>query len=155
METITQYIAAIDPKWQESYQKLLDLLKEQLPAGFELVFQYGMPTFVVPLSTFSEGYLKRANEPLPFISLAAQKRYLALYHMGLVQDKELLRWFQEAYRQQAPAKLNMGKSCIRFTNPNKIPYELLAALFGKITPEQWTAQYQAAIRKKAEQNQTP
>lgn len=149
MNTIEEYLQEIDPKWQESYMRLLALLEQKIPTGFELTWQYDMPTFVVPLTVFPEGYLGRKDEGLPFISLAVQKRHLSLYHMGLMGNKELLAWFQEEYQKQVPTKLNMGKSCIRFTNPKTIPYELLGELATKITMEEWISQYQqfAAKRK--------
>ena len=98
--------------------------------------QYGMPTFVVPLSVFPEGYLNRGDEPLPFISLGATKRQVALYHMGLMGNEAVRSWFQEAYQEQVSTKLNMGKSCLRFTNPKRIPYELIGELVTKITLEE-------------------
>lgn len=149
MNTIEEYLQEIDPKWQESYMRLLTLLEQKITTGFELTWQYDMPTFVVPLTVFPEGYLGRKDEGLPFISLAVQKRHLSLYHMGLMGNKELLAWFQEEYQKQMPTKLNMGKSCIRFTNPKTIPYELLGELATKITMEEWISQYQqfAAKRK--------
>lgn len=150
MNNIEEYMQEIDPKWQESYKRLLTLLKQKIPTGFELVWQYDMPTFIVPLTEFSEGYLGRKDEGLPFISVAAQKRHLSLYHMGLMGNKELLTWFQEEYQKQMPTKLNMGKSCIRFTNPKTIPYELLGELATKITMEEWISQYEKfAVKKKS------
>ena len=44
--------------------------------------QYGMPTFVVPLSVFPEGYLNRGDEPLPFIN-SATKRQVAFISHGI------------------------------------------------------------------------
>lgn len=101
-----------------------------------------MPTFVVPLVDYPAGYLKRKDEPLPFFSIGVQKRHLALYHMGLMGNPDLLNWFQQTYQKQVPTKLNMGKSCIRFTNPKHIPYELLGELMEKITPQQWIVDYE-------------
>ena len=84
IETVTAYIETVEPKWRIAYQQVLDAVSQNLPAGFELTMQYGMPTFVVPLSVFPEGYLNCGDEPLPFISLGATKRQVALYHMGLM-----------------------------------------------------------------------
>lgn len=148
MNKIETYIQEIDPKWQDAYVRLLELLKERVPADFELTWQYDMPTFIVPLADFPEGYLGRKDEGLPFISLAAQKKHLSLYHMGLMGNKEVLAWFQEEYQKQMPTKLNMGKSCIRFTNPKTIPYELLGELASKISMEDWISQYEYFSAKK-------
>ncbi|MBO0421567.1 hypothetical protein BCR22_08610 [Enterococcus plantarum] len=141
MDQVQNYIENIEAKWQDAYLRLANVITENIPEGFVLRLQYGMPTYVVPLSVFSEGYLGRSDEPLPFISLAAQKKHLSLYHMGIMGNKELLAWFQEEYQKVVPTKLNMGKSCIRFTNPNTIPYELIGELIGKISMEEWIASY--------------
>lgn len=100
IETVTAYIETVEPKWRIAYQQVLDVVSQNLPAGFELTMQYGMPTFVVPLSVFPEGYLNRGDEPLPFISLGATKRQVALYHMGLMGNEAVRSWFREAYQEQ-------------------------------------------------------
>ena len=109
--------------------------------------QYDMISYVVPLSTYPNGYHCTPNTPLPFISLAAQKRHLALYHMGIYADEALLFWFQEEYAKRVPTKLNMGKSCIRFTNAKNIPYDLIGELVSKMTPAAWIAKYERELKK--------
>lgn len=54
IETVTAYIETVEPNWRIAYQQVLDVVSQNLPAGFELKMQYGMPTFVVPLSVFPE-----------------------------------------------------------------------------------------------------
>ncbi|MBO0440606.1 DUF1801 domain-containing protein [Candidatus Enterococcus ikei] len=141
MDEVQEYVENIDEKWQESYQKLAKIIAENIPEGFELCLQYGMPTYVVPLNVFPDGYLDRKDEPLPFISLGAQKKHLSLYHMGIMGNKVLLSWFQDEYQKVVPTKLNMGKSCIRFSNPKNIPYELIGELVGKISMKEWIDSY--------------
>ena len=51
--------------------------------------------------------------------------------MGLMGNEAVRSWFQEAYQEQVSTKLNMGKSCLRFTNPKRIPYELIGELVTK------------------------
>ncbi|MFV0558425.1 MAG: DUF1801 domain-containing protein [Enterococcus sp.] len=141
METVKDYEAQIKPEWCESYFKMKAVFMQHLPNGFELQLQYGMPTFVVPLVDFPEGYLAR-QEALPFVSIGVQKNYLSVYHLGIMANPSLLAWFQASYAQVVPTKLNMGKSCIRFTNPKKIPYELMGELAEKMSVAEWIALYQ-------------
>jgi len=150
--SIEEYEQTLPEKWRESYFQLKEVLLTHLPEGFELVMQYGMPTFVVPLTRFPEGYLGRSDEPLPFVSLGAQKNHLAIYHMGLVGNQSLLDWFQAAYAKQVPTKLNMGKSCLRLTNPKTIPYTLLGELMEKMTVDEWMTRYTRYQEKKAGQS---
>lgn len=105
-----------------------------------------MPTFVVPLNTYPKGYLNRTDEPLPFISIGVQKNHIALYHMGLYGMEELKEWFEREYAKRVPTKLNMGKSCIRFTNTKTIPYDLIGELSEKVTVKEWINKYETGYR---------
>ncbi|WP_233278827.1 DUF1801 domain-containing protein [Floricoccus penangensis] len=107
-----------------------------------------MPTYVVPLSIFPEGYLGQKDEPLPFVSLASQKNYISLYHMGLMGNRALLTWFEDEYAKEVPTKLNIGKSCIRFSNPKNIPFELIVELMKKISLKDYVNNYERYRDKK-------
>lgn len=141
MDEIGEYLEQVDEKRREPFIRLYMTVKNNLPEGFEEVISYGMISFVVPLERYPNGYLNRPHEPLPFISLAAQKSHLAIYHLGMTVNEVLLNWFQEAYAKQVPTKLNMGKSCLRLTNTKHIPYELIAELVQKMTVEDWIEAY--------------
>ncbi len=123
--------------------KLRAILLEQLPPGFEETIQYDMLAYVVPHSLYPAGYHVDPKQPLPFIHLASQKRHVALYHMGLYADEALLDWFVREYPKHARTKLDMGKSCIRFKKMDDIPFDLIAELAGKVSPQDWMAQYEA------------
>lgn len=77
MKEIDDYLANVDEKRQAAFRKLYETVKDNLPVGFEENFQYNMISFVVPLSTYPKGYLNREDEPVPFISLAAQKKIIS------------------------------------------------------------------------------
>lgn len=141
------YIEQVDEKWRESFAKLVEVVESNLPEGFEESMYYDMVSYVVPLSTYPKGYHVTPNTPLPFISIAAQKRHIAVYHMGIYADQALLSWFQEEYAKRVPTKLNMGKSCIRFTSAKNIPYELIGELVSKMTPVQWITKYEGELNK--------
>ncbi|WP_252313031.1 DUF1801 domain-containing protein [Sinobaca sp. H24] len=142
MSEVEQYVENIEEKWKDSFPALLKVIDQHIPPGFELKIQYGMPSYVVPLTLYPEGYHVDKNTPLPFISLAAQKNYISVYHMGIYADQKLLEWFQNEYPSHMSAKLNMGKSCIRFTNPKNIPYQLMGELASKMTCEEWIKKYE-------------
>ncbi len=135
------YIAGLAEDRKEPVVKLLNILEKSLPIGFEPTIQYSMPSFVVPHSIFPSGYHCKPSEPLPFISLASQKNFIALYHMGLYAEPILYQWFTEEYPKHSSYKLDMGKSCIRFKRMNDIPYELLSELFTKMTVQDWIECY--------------
>ncbi|MGM0523387.1 MAG: DUF1801 domain-containing protein [Bacillota bacterium] len=144
---VNRYVASHDEKWQEAFLRLYETVKAHIPNGFSETMQYEMPSFVVPLDRYPIAYLRDGKTPLPFISLAIQKRHIAHYHMGIYTDKGLLEWFEEVYPQYMETKLNMGKSCIRFTNPKTIPFELIAELVSKVSVEEWIKQYEGSGTK--------
>ncbi|MEK4386550.1 DUF1801 domain-containing protein [Solibacillus sp. FSL W7-1464] len=142
-----EFVAQIDEKWHEAYIKLMETIDENLPPGFEKSIDRNMIVYNVPLTTYPKGYHVTPGTPLPFLALAPQKRHIGLYHMGVYSDPELLTWFQESYADAVPTKLNMGKSCIRFTSTKHIPYGLIGELSKKITVEQWITTYENALYK--------
>jgi len=42
----------------------------------------------------------------------------------------------------------MGKSCIRFRKADDIPFDLIAELVRKISPEEWIKSYESIIKSK-------
>lgn len=145
--SMEQAFAHIDEKWRSTFIDLVKVVSDNIPDGFELIEQYEGISYVVPLRLYPKGYHVTPDTPLPFITIIAQKRHLALYHMGIYADKELLSWFQHEYKNHVSTKLNMGKSCIRFANAKHIPYELLGELVSRMTPAQWIERYEAEITR--------
>ena len=127
--------------------KLRKILLDNLPKGFEETISYGMIGFVVPHSIYSTGYHCNTKLPLPFISIASQKNFVALYHMGLYANPELLKWFINEFPKYSNTKLDMGKSCIRFKKMDQIPFELIALLATKTTVKDWINLYESNLKK--------
>lgn len=142
VSTLDEYFESIPPERKEAVKKIYETLKMNLPNGFEEQISYGHTGFVVPHSMYPNGYHCDPTSPLPFIGLASQKNFIALYHMGIYSDEKLLNWFIEEYPKHAKRKLDMGKSCIRFKKTDDIPYDLIGKLASKITLDQWIATYE-------------
>lgn len=141
VKTVKEYLEAIPDDRRVIINKFRELLKENLPRGFEEILLYDMITYVVPLSTYPKGYLKN-DTPLPFISLASQKNHIGFYHMGLYMDNDILDWFTNRYKDVSSRKLDMGKSCIRLKPSQVIPYDVFAELVQKITPKDFINFYE-------------
>ncbi len=139
------YVKKVPADKQESIKKLREVILKNLPKGFEETISYGMIGYVVPHSIFPKGYHCDPKLPLPFVSIAAQKNFIAFYHMGIYASPELLNWFVEEYPKHTDAKLDMGKSCVRFKKPEQIPYKLIGELIKKVSVKQWTTTYEENI----------
>jgi hypothetical protein len=142
-----EYIASPPAERQAAMTQLRQVIMKNLPKGFIETMQYGMIGYAVPHSLYPAGYHCKPSEPLPFISIAAQKNFIALYHMGLYFDKELMAWFLGEYAAIHKLKPDMGKSCIRFRKENDIPFELIGRLALRLTPKQWIALYEQSVKR--------
>jgi uncharacterized protein YdhG (YjbR/CyaY superfamily) len=145
--SLEDYLSKIPDERQEPFKKLYDVINNNLPEGFEEISNYGMLGWAVPLKTYPAGYHCTPGTPLPFINLASQKNFIALYHMGLYSRPELLDWFVAEYPKHSKKKLDMGKSCVRFKKPEDIPFELIAELSQKMTAEDWIGIYESQYKK--------
>ena len=135
------YIDALPEDRKAAIVKIQEALLTNLPEGFTEVMSYGMLGYVVPHSLYPKGYHCTPKLPLPFMGLAAQKNFIALYHMGFA-DKNLLEWFTTEYPKHCKGKLDIGKSCIRFKKIDDIPYALIGELATKMTVNQWITIYE-------------
>ena len=108
---------------------------------------YGTVRGFGPASFSPDGYHCTPELPLPFINLASQKNFVALYHSGIYASKELLDWFVAEYPKYVKTKLDMGKSCVRFKNMETIPYELIGELCTKMAVNEWITLYEKNTKK--------
>ena len=146
-KTPAEYISELTEERKQAMMKLRETILKNLPEGFVEEMSYGMIGYVVPHSIYPAGYHVNPELPLPFINIGSQKKFIALYHMGIYSDKDLLNWFVKEYPKHAKTKLDMGKSCIRFKNINHIPYELIGKLVSNVNAEQWIKKYEQALKK--------
>lgn len=145
--TPEQYLAELPEDRKEVMLKLRNAIKDNLPEGFEEVMSYGMLGYVVPHNIYPNGYHCNPKLPLPFINLASQKNFIAVYHMGIYSNKNLLDWFVAEYPKHAKTKLDMGKSCLRFKRMDDIPFKFLGELARKMSMEDWISTYEKALKR--------
>jgi uncharacterized protein YdhG (YjbR/CyaY superfamily) len=137
-----EYVDSLPEERKLAIQKLRNSIKLNLPEGFQEEMSYGMLGFVVPHSIYPKGYHCKPNLPLPFMNIASQKNFIALYHMGIYANPELLNWFVAEYSKLVKSKIDIGKSCIRFKKMEDIPYELIGELAAKMTVSEWISIYE-------------
>lgn len=145
--TVEDYISKIPEERQEIIRQIIDVINTNLPKGFENITSYGMLGWAVPLKDYPAGYHCAPGTPLPFINLASQKNFIALYHMGIYAKPDLLDWFVEEYPKHSKRKLDMGKSCIRFKKMDDIPLDLIAELCQKMTAKDWINCYESNYKR--------
>ena len=145
-ETVSEILSNVPEDRKAAFNKLHDIIIENLPDGFEAAMSYGGLGYVVPHSIYPAGYHCKPSEPLPFAGIASQKHSINFYHMGIYSDPKLLDWFVTEYPKHCEQKLDMGKSCIRFKKWDKIPFELIGQLMKKISVDQWIGTYEKSLK---------
>jgi len=147
-KSVEEYISQIPESQREAIIILRKIILENIPDGFVEQMSYGMIGYVVPHHIYPNGYKCDRKLPLPFLNLAAQKNFIALYHMGIYTKPELLKWFTEEYQKHSKLKLDMGKGCIRFKSLSQIPYALISELVQKMDVADWISHYESSFIKK-------
>ena len=147
-KTVEEYISQVPDNQREAISMLRKTILENIPEGFSEEMSYGMIGYVVPFSLYPKGYHCNTKLPLPFLNLAAQKNFIAVYHMGIYANPELLKWFTNEFPKHSKLKLDMGKGCLRFKNMNQIPYALIGELAQKTTVQKWIDTYESMYIRK-------
>ena len=142
-----EYMEQLPENRQKVVSKLRETILKNIPKGFEEQMSYGMLGYVVPHSLYPDGYHCSPELPLPFMNLASQKNYVAVYHSGVYADKKLYDWFVSEYPKHCQRKLDMGKSCIRLKYMDDIPYGLIGELAQKMSVDDWIALYEKNVKR--------
>src|SRR5215203_2796330 len=93
-KTANEYFDSLPQDRKEPIVKLRNVIKKNLPKGFAEQMGYGSPGWVVPHKLYPAGYHCDPQQPLPFLGIASQKNFIALYRMGIYSDPKLLEWFK-------------------------------------------------------------
>ena len=145
--TVDEYLDSLPEERKSALKALRKEILKNLPKGFKEEMSYGMVGYVIPHSIYPKGYHCDPKLPLPFMSIASQKNFVAVYHMGVYADPKILKWFTDEYAKEVKGKLDMGKSCIRFKKLDQIPYKLIGELSSKLTPDDWIKMYEKNLKR--------
>jgi len=100
-KSVTDYLKEVPEERKQALTKLRKLCKEIL-IGYEETMAYGGPT-----------YKKDNGIEIGFASQKSHICFYCLVHQVMLDNKELLKG------------LNHGKGVIRYSNPDKIDFELI------------------------------
>jgi hypothetical protein len=146
-KTVNEILTNVPIDRIEPFNKLHEVIVNNLPKGFEPAISYGGLGYVVPHKLYPDGYHCKPSEPLPFAGIASQKSSINFYHMGIYSNPNLLDWFVKEYPKHTKQKLDMGKSCIRFKKIDDIPYNLIGELMKKMSVKEWINIYETNLKK--------
>jgi hypothetical protein len=138
--TPDEYLAQLPQDRRANVSAVREVVRQNLPAGYEEGMQYGMIGWYVPLERFPDTY---NGQPLALAGLASQKRYISLYLNSVYGDRATEAWFRRRYAATGK-KLDMGKSCLRFTRADDIPLDLIGETIARADLDGFVAHYRAA-----------
>ncbi len=138
--TIEQYLAELAEPRRSEISQLLDLIRANLPSGFIETMAWGMIVFQVPLEVSGATY---NDQPLAAVALASQKNHISFYLSAIYASEELTGEFQSRWANSGK-RLDMGKSCVRFTSLEKADLETLAWAVSRFDPVRFSEMYMQA-----------
>jgi hypothetical protein len=143
--TPDEYLATLPDDRREAIRQVVEVVRQNLPVGFEEGMQVGMIAWYVPLSRLPETY---NGQPLGLAAVANQKHYMSLYLNSVYGDPETEAWFRQAYAASG-RRLDMGKSCVRFRRLSDLPLEVIGQAIARVDLDRFVARY-LAIRGAAQ-----
>lgn len=138
--TVEAYLAELPPERRTVVATVHALVNAHLPAGYVEAMNWGMISWVIPLTRYPVTYNK---QPLAYAALAAQKNNYALYLMYGYADPHVEQDLRAAYAA-AGLKLDMGKSCLRFRKLDALLQPAVAAVIASTPVETYIARYEAS-----------
>jgi hypothetical protein len=138
--TPDEYIASLPDDRREAISAVRDVVRRNLPPGFEEGMQYGMIGWYVPLERFPDTY---NGQPLGLAALASQKGYMSLYLNNVYGDPDTERSFKQRY-EASGRRLDMGKSCVRFKRLEDLPLEVIGETIAGADLDRYLEHYAAA-----------
>jgi hypothetical protein len=143
VKTVEGYLAAIPEERKEPMNAIRNLIRANLPEGYEECFGYGMIAYVIPLKRYPVTYNK---QPLMLAALASQKNFMSLYLMNVYGDKDTEEWFKDEYKKSGK-KLDIGKSCLHFKKLDDLPLELIGKVIARVSVDDYILKYESVRRK--------
>ena len=142
---VATFLASLPAERRREVERVRDLLRRHLPAGYEEVVSKNMLVYQVPLQRYSDTY---NGQPLWYAALAAEKSYLSLHLMPIYGDKRQAQFLEDGFRA-AGKKLDRGKACIHFQAADDLALDVIGEIVGSIPVDRWVQIAATARRQKS------
>jgi uncharacterized protein YdhG (YjbR/CyaY superfamily) len=140
--TVSEYLAALPADRRDALNEVRRGINRALPPGYKEGIQFGMISWFVPLSAYPAGYGGNKKVPLPLISLASKKAYMALHMICFYGQPALREWFIAQYAKSG-RKLDMGQGCLRFKTLPELALDVVEKTVARLPVDDYIAGYQA------------
>ena len=146
VKEVEAYLEGLADERREALEAVIAVVEENIDQRFEFGMQYGMPAWYLPHSEYPDGYHADSKQPLPFASIASQKRHIGLYLFCVYADDELKDRFVSEWKETGK-RLDMGKSCVRVKDLDSIPLEVIGRAFKRSTAKKFVKAYEASVKR--------
>ncbi|HSV63403.1 MAG TPA: DUF1801 domain-containing protein [Chthoniobacterales bacterium] len=140
--TVSEYLAALPADRRKALNEVRRGINRALPPGYKEGIQFGMISWFVPLSAYPAGYGSNKKEPLPLISVASMKNYMALHMVCFYGQPKLREWFTAQYAK-SDKKLDMGQGCLRFKTLPDLALDVVEKTLARLPVKDYIAGYEA------------
>lgn len=82
------------PGCRSAIEAIQGVVRRNLSTGYAEGMPYGMPAWFVPHEVYPAGYHASPDQPLPFASVASQKKHIGIHLFCLHLDSQLMSWFE-------------------------------------------------------------
>lgn len=138
--TPDEYIAGLPEDRRVIVERVREVVRANVPDGYEEGMQYGMIGWYVPLDRFPNTY---NGQPLGLAALGNQKGHVSLYLNSVYGDPGTESWFRRRYAESGK-RLDMGKSCVRFRRLEDVPLDLIGETVARADLDSFLAFYERA-----------
>jgi hypothetical protein len=138
--TVEGYLAELPPDRAAVVEQVRELVLANLPPGVVETMNWGMIAYEIPLERHADTY---NGQPLLYAALAAQKRHYALYLHSVYASEDVAERLRVAY-DEAGMKLDVGRSCVRFTRLDRLLPDAVAEALSAVTVDEYIELYEAA-----------
>ena len=118
------YIESLADDRKAAIEELRKVILDNLPAGFIEEMSYGMIGYVVPHSLYPSGYHCDPKLPLPFLSIASQKNFVARQFLGTLK----MRWLITSWRYLLCVSKRLCTSRVALSKSHRTRSEMCMAL---------------------------
>jgi hypothetical protein len=141
--TVTEFLAELPGERRAAVERVWDVVRNNVPAGYEEVVSKNMIVYQVPLARYADTY---NGHPLWYVALASEKSYLSLHLMPVYGSPALAKRLADGFAAVGK-KLNSGKACIRFKTADDLALDVTGEIVAKVPLERWIEIAQAARRR--------
>jgi uncharacterized protein YdhG (YjbR/CyaY superfamily) len=146
--TVEDYLSGLPADRREAIEAVREVIRANLPDGFEEAMNWGMIAYEVPLQRYPDTYNKK---PLMYAALASQKNHMAVYLTGIYMDDGARQEFEDAY-EATGKRLDVGQSCVRFRKLDDLPLGLIGETIGSVGVDEFIDRYQVGRKVRRSKN---